>query len=53
VTHAEAQYVIVAVNPARVVKYRCDEEITEGLLSLNGWSWNEEEIKRVIPEMLN
>jgi len=53
VTRDIAPYAVVAGNPARVVKFRFDEEIIERLLALKWWDWSRAQIERAMPEMLN
>lgn len=53
VTHDVAPYAVVAGNPARVVKFRFDEETIERLLALRWWEWPESQIEKAMPEMLN
>ena len=48
-----APYAVVAGNPARVVKFRFDEETIERLLALKWWDWSGAQIERAMPEMLN
>jgi serine acetyltransferase len=38
-------YAIVAGNPAKIVKYRFDEEQIKKLLSICWWDWDEQKIK--------
>ena len=38
-------YAIVAGNPAKVVKYRFNEEQIEKLLSIAWWDWGEQKIR--------
>ncbi len=44
VTKDVPPYAIVAGNPARIVKYRFDEDVIEGLLSIQWWDWSTEEL---------
>ena len=41
-------YAIVAGNPARMIRYRFDEETIEGLLKISWWNWPEEKVKENI-----
>lgn len=41
-------YAIVVGVPARVIKYRFDEEVRERLLQIKWWNWDDEKIKRNI-----
>jgi len=38
-------YAIVAGNPARVVRYRFDEETIERLLEIQWWNWPDEKVR--------
>lgn len=53
VTRDVAPYAVVAGNPARVVKFRFDEEVIERLLALRWWDWSAVQIERAMPEMLS
>lgn len=46
VTKNVPDYAIVAGNPAKILRYRFDEEIIKELLNLNWWDKNENELKR-------
>jgi acetyltransferase-like isoleucine patch superfamily enzyme len=46
VTHDVPPYAIVAGVPAKVIKYRFDDEKIRKLLDLKWWDWSEEEIKQ-------
>ena len=39
-------YAIVAGNPARIIKYRFDEEKIKWLLKLKWWEWSIEKIRK-------
>jgi acetyltransferase-like isoleucine patch superfamily enzyme len=41
-------YAIVAGNPARLIRYRFDEETVEKLLKIKWWNWPEDEVKKNI-----
>lgn len=53
VTRDVAPYAVVVGNPAKVVKFRFDEETIERLLALKWWDWSGAQIERAMPEMLN
>ena len=53
VTRDVAPYAVVAGNPARVVKFRFDEQIVKRLCELKWWDWQESEIEKAMPELLN
>lgn len=46
VTKDVPKYAIVAGNPAKVIKYRFDDEIIDELEKLEWWNWNIDEIKK-------
>lgn len=41
-------YAIVAGNPARIVRWRFNEEIRRELLDLQWWTWPEEEVRSIV-----
>jgi acetyltransferase-like isoleucine patch superfamily enzyme len=45
VTKDVPPYAIVAGNPAKVVKYRFNEEQIDKLLKISWWEWDEQKIK--------
>jgi acetyltransferase-like isoleucine patch superfamily enzyme len=45
VTKSVPPYAIVAGNPARILRYRFDEDIRERLLALRWWDWDDDEIR--------
>lgn len=51
VTQDVPPYAIVAGNPARLVRWRFDEEQREALLATRWWDWPEAEIRRISPLM--
>lgn len=53
VTHDVAPYSIVAGNPARLVRFRFDEEIIERLLALKWWNWEEAVLENAMPDLLS
>lgn len=46
-------YAIVVGNPARVVRFRFDEETIKRLLALQWWNWKETQIAKAMPELLS
>lgn len=53
VTKDVPPYAIVAGNPAHLLKYRFSPEIIERLLKVKWWDWREEDIVKIIPNLLN
>lgn len=49
VTKDVPPYAIVAGNPARIVKYRFEQEIIDKFLEMKWWDWNYEHIYDAIP----
>lgn len=49
VTKDVPAYAIVAGNPAKIIKYRFNNEIIEKLLDIKWWNFKEEELVKVIP----
>ena len=49
VTRDIPPYAIAAGSPARVIKYRFDEQTIEKLLEIRWWDFKEEEIIKIIP----
>jgi hypothetical protein len=41
-------YAIVAGNPARLIRYRFNEETIQKLLKIRWWDWPEERVKENI-----
>jgi hypothetical protein len=50
VTKDVAAYTIVAGNPARTIKRRFSEEITDRLAALAWWEWDHETLRRALPD---
>ncbi|WP_310618728.1 CatB-related O-acetyltransferase [Flexibacterium corallicola] len=48
VTKDVPAYAVVAGNPARVVKYRFDEDTIETLLQIAWWNWDQDKLSRNI-----
>jgi virginiamycin A acetyltransferase len=48
-----APYTIVGGNPARLIRRRFDEELTEYLLQLKWWDWPAEKIFRHLDVLCN
>ena len=51
VTKDVPPYAIVGGNPARVIKYRFEEERIKELLEMKWWEWKENEIRERISEL--
>ena len=49
VTKDVPAYAIAAGNPAKIIKYRFNNEIIEKLLDIKWWNFKEEELVKVIP----
>ena len=50
VTRDVPAYTIVAGNPARIVKRRFPEDITDRLAALAWWDWDHETLRRALPD---
>jgi hypothetical protein len=50
VTKDVAAYTIVAGNPARVIKPRFPEEVSNRLAELAWWDWDHETLRRALPD---
>ena len=46
-------YAVVAGNPAKLIKYRFNEDIVTRLLSIQWWKWDEKKVESALPFMLN
>ena len=46
-------YAVAVGNPAKVVKYRFEEEIIDQLLRIRWWDWNESKIAKFMPLLLS
>jgi acetyltransferase-like isoleucine patch superfamily enzyme len=49
VTKDVPPYAIVGGNPARVIRYRYDEEQIQALLEIKWWDWAEAEVRQAVP----
>lgn len=49
VTKDVPPYAIVAGNPAKIIKYRFDDETIEKLLEIKWWDFDEKDIIKIIP----
>jgi carbonic anhydrase/acetyltransferase-like protein (isoleucine patch superfamily) len=50
VTKDVPAYCIVAGNPAKVVRRRFDEQISERLTALAWWNWSHETLRPALPD---
>lgn len=46
-------FAIVAGNPARIIKYRFDENTIQRLLEIKWWEWDRQRIEQALPALLN
>jgi acetyltransferase-like isoleucine patch superfamily enzyme len=46
-------YAIVVGNPAKVIRYRFDEETIEKLLTMAWWNWPDEKIDTALPKIMS
>ena len=46
-------YSIMGGNPARVIRYKFDEETIESLLSIKWWDWEDEKVNYYSPKLCN
>jgi phosphonate metabolism protein (transferase hexapeptide repeat family) len=53
VTKDVPAYTIVAGNPARIIKRRFPEDITNRLAALAWWDWDHEKLRRALPAFRN
>jgi hypothetical protein len=53
VTSDVPPYAIVGGNPARVLRYRFDDEQREALLAIRWWDWDQEKIRAALPLLVS
>lgn len=53
VTKSVPPYAIVGGNPARIIRYRFDEEVIRKLLAIAWWNWPEKDIRDVVPLLVS
>lgn len=53
ITRNVPPYAIVGGNPAKVIKYRFDEETINELLAIKWWEWAPNKVEEAMPEILN
>lgn len=46
-------YAIVVGNPAKIVKYRFDENVIARLLATQWWYWDDNKLEKAMPDILN
>ena len=49
VTHSVPPYAIVAGSPAKIIRYRFEEDKVKLLLEISWWDWTEEKIQEAVP----
>jgi virginiamycin A acetyltransferase len=53
VTKDVLPYALVGGNPAKIIKYRFNEQQINSLLKIAWWNWPDSKIKRLVPLMLS
>jgi acetyltransferase-like isoleucine patch superfamily enzyme len=53
VTKDVPPYAIVGGNPAKLIRYRFDEDVRNSLIEIAWWDWPEHHIRSAIPELLS
>jgi phosphonate metabolism protein (transferase hexapeptide repeat family) len=53
VTRDVPAYTIVAGNPARIIRRRFAESVSERLVRLSWWDWDHETLRRALPDFRN
>lgn len=53
VTKDVPPYAIVAGNPAKIIKYRFEDDVIQQLLSIQWWEWDDEKIEHFMPLLLS
>lgn len=53
VTENVPSYAIVGGNPAKIIRYRFDQETIQKLIGIAWWNWPEEKIKSAMPLILS
>jgi serine acetyltransferase len=49
VTQDVPPYAIVGGNPARLLRYRFNEEVIKKLLGIKWWNWSDSKVNEAIP----
>lgn len=53
VTRDVPSYAIVGGNPAKIIRYRFDQQIINRLLTLRWWDWNKEKLSQFLPLLIS
>jgi acetyltransferase-like isoleucine patch superfamily enzyme len=53
VTRDVPAYAVVAGNPAKIIRYRFNEECIKRLLVIKWWNWSDDQIEKCLPDLLN
>ena len=53
VTKDVPPYAIVGGNPARLIRFRFDRDLVDELLAISWWNWEDEDVRRVVPYLVD